>query len=54
MRDRINLVNTDTPFTFDEHLDLIGRYADELKTAADEALDEEAILVAVFKVQHAE
>jgi hypothetical protein len=32
----------------------ISRYADELRDAAQEALEEEAVLVAVFKVFHAE
>jgi hypothetical protein len=42
MRDRINLVYTDTPFAFEENFDLVSRYADELREAAFEALDEEA------------
>jgi len=54
MRDRINLVYTDTPFPFGENFARVSRYADELRDAAAEALDEEAVLVAVFQVYHAE
>jgi hypothetical protein len=54
MRDRINLVYTDTPFAFEENFRAISRYADELRDAAAEALEEEAVLVAVFRVFHAQ
>lgn len=54
MRDRINLVYTDAPFASDEHFDLIGRYADQLRDAAFDALEEEAILIVVLKVYHAD
>ena len=54
IRDRVNLIYTDTPFAFDENLGRISRYADELRNAAFEALEEEAILVVVFKVYHTE
>jgi hypothetical protein len=54
MRDRINLVYTDTPFAFEVNFGRISRYADELRDAAIEALEEEAVLVAIFKVYHAE
>jgi hypothetical protein len=54
IRDRVNLVYTDTPFALDENVTLVSRYADALRDAAFEALDEEAILVAVFKLHHAE
>jgi hypothetical protein len=53
MRDRINLVYTDTPFAFDEHLVRIERYVHELRDAASEALEEEAVLVSVSQVYHA-
>lgn len=53
MRDRINLVYTDTPFGFEEHFARISRYGDELRDAALEALEEEAVLVAVLRVYHA-
>jgi hypothetical protein len=53
MRDRINLVYTDTPFAFEANFDRLSRYADELRDAAFEALEEEAVLVVVFKAYHA-
>ena len=54
MRDRINVVYTDTLFAFQDHFAQIGRYADELREAAAEALEEEAVLVVVSRVYHAE
>jgi hypothetical protein len=54
IRDRVNLVYTDTPFTIEDHFDLVSRYADRLREAAFAALDEEAVLVAVFPVYHSE
>jgi hypothetical protein len=54
MRDRINVVYTDTPFAFEEHFGRLGRYADELREAASEALEEEAVLIVVSRVYHAE
>jgi hypothetical protein len=54
VRDRINLVYTDTPFGFAENFPRVSRYADELRDAALGALEEEAVLVAVFPVYHAE
>jgi hypothetical protein len=54
MRDRINLVYTETPFPFEGNFDLISRYTDELREAAFEALEEESVLVVVFKVYHSE
>jgi hypothetical protein len=54
MRDRINLIYTDTPFAFENHFSRISRYTDELRIAAFEALEEEAVLVVAFKVYHAE
>lgn len=54
VRDRINLLYTDTPFAFDENLATLARYADQLRATALEALDEEAVLVAVSTVFHSE
>ncbi len=53
VRDRINVLFTDTPFTLDDNVAAITRYGDQLRDAALEALDEEAILVVVAKVFHA-
>jgi hypothetical protein len=54
MRDRINLIYSDSPFAFEENFTRVSRYADELRDAAYAALEEEAVLIAVFKVYHAE
>lgn len=54
IQDRINLIYTDTPYTFEENFQIISTYANKLKAAASAALEEEAILVAVVKVYHAE
>lgn len=53
IRDRVNLLYTDTPFSFNTNLDILSQYTDELRDAAFQALDEEAILVAVYPVYHA-
>jgi hypothetical protein len=52
MEDTVNLIYTDTPFSFGENFERISRYADELRNAAFEALEEEAVLVVAFKVYH--
>ena len=54
MRDRVNHAYTDIPVGLDEKFDRISRYADELRDAALQALEEEAVLIVVFKVYHAE
>jgi hypothetical protein len=54
MQDRIHLIYTDTPFAFEENFASIARYADALRDAAFEALEEEAILVVALQVYHAE
>lgn len=54
VRDRINLVYTDTPFAIEENMARVSRYADQLRVAAFEALEEEAVLVVVLKIYHAE
>ena len=52
--DRVNLVYTGTPFAFAEQRGPLSRYADEVRAAAFEALDEEAILVVMWPVYHSE
>jgi hypothetical protein len=52
MEDTINLLYSDTPFSFEDNFERLSRYTDELRGAAFEALEEEAILVAVLKVYH--
>lgn len=47
------LIYTDTPHSFQENFEVISAYADKLKASVFEALEEDAILVAVIKVYHA-
>jgi hypothetical protein len=54
IRDGVNLLYSDTPFAFEANFATLSEYADELGTAALRSLDEEAILVAVFPVYHAQ
>ena len=54
MQDWVHLLYTDTPFAFAENFASISRYTDALREAAFEALTEEAILVVVLQVYHAE
>ncbi len=53
-QDRVNLIYTDTPYSFTQNYLLLSRFADELRTRATNALVEEAILVAVMPVYHSE
>ena len=50
--DRINLIYTDTAFDFQENFSALSDYTDKLREAAFEALEEEAILVAVWQIYH--
>jgi hypothetical protein len=52
MRDRVNVVYTDTPFALADHLATIERYALKLRDSALQAVDEEAVLVTVQRVYH--
>jgi hypothetical protein len=54
VQDQIHLIYTDTPFAFAENFETISRYTDALREAAFEALTEEAMLVVVLQVYHAE
>jgi 3'-phosphoadenosine 5'-phosphosulfate sulfotransferase (PAPS reductase)/FAD synthetase len=54
IQDRINLIYTDTPYAFEENFEIISTYADKLKAAVNTALEEEAVLIAVAKIYHAE
>ncbi len=54
MRDRVNLLYCDSHFSFTEHFETLSLYADKLRQAAMDALEEEAILVAVFPVFHSQ
>ena len=50
--DRINLIYTDTTFDIKENFSAISDYADKLRKAAIDGLEEEAILVAVLQTYH--
>ena len=54
MRDRVNLLYTDTPFAFEANFATLSAYADQLRRAALDALEEEAILIVVYPVYHCE
>jgi hypothetical protein len=54
VQDRINLIYTDTPYSFKENFEIISAYADKFKTAAFAALEEDSILVAVMKTYHSD
>jgi hypothetical protein len=51
---RVHLLYTDTPFVSEEHFEKLPRYADALRDAVFEALEEEVMLVVVLKIYHAE
>jgi hypothetical protein len=51
--DRINLIYADLPIAFSTNFPIAAQYADELKRAAFETLNEETILIAVAQVYHA-
>jgi len=54
IQDRINLIYTDTSYTFEENFETISTYADKLQGAMNIALDEETVLIAVLSVYHAQ
>jgi hypothetical protein len=53
IRDRVNLIFTDIPFSFEEHFALVSAYADKLRQAVFDALQEEAVLVVALPIYHA-
>jgi hypothetical protein len=53
VRDRINLIYTDTPYSFEENSEIVSTYAKKLRAAALAALEEEMILVTVISIYHA-
>ena len=54
VQDRVNLLYTDGPFTFEEGFRLLSGYTDALRETAFAALDEEAVLVVALRVYHSE
>ena len=53
VRDRINLLYTDTPFSLEENTDQVSSYMGKLRQAVLDALQEEAVLVVALPVYHA-
>ena len=53
VHDRISLIYTDTPYSFEDNFEIISTYAYKLKAAVFAALEEDAILVAAMKTYHA-
>ena len=51
--DRINLLYSDAPVALSTNFDTLAAYVRELKSAALEALSEEAVLISVEQVYHA-
>jgi hypothetical protein len=54
IQDRINLIYTDTPYAFEENFEIVSTYTDKLMAAVNAALAEEAVLITVAKIYHAE
>jgi hypothetical protein len=54
VRDRINLLYTDTPFSLEGNADELSSYMAKLRQAVLDALQEEAVLVVALSVSHAE
>jgi hypothetical protein len=54
IRDRVNLVWTDTHLPFEEKFEAISRYVDELYLSIMAALEEESVLIVALPVYHAE
>ena len=53
-RDPINLVYCDTTLSIHGHWQELSEFADKLRQAALDALDEQAVLVSVIPIYHAE
>ena len=54
VRDRINLLYTDTPFSLEQNADQVIAYITKLRQAVLDALQEEAVLIVAVLVYHAE
>ncbi len=52
VRDRINLLYTDTPFSLKENANQVSSYMAKLRQAVLDALQEEAVLVVALPVYH--
>lgn len=51
-QDKVNIIYTDIPLSIEENFKRVSRYTDNLREAAYEALEEEAILVAAQIIYH--
>jgi hypothetical protein len=54
VRDRINLLYTDTPFSLEENADDVSAYMAKLSQAVLDDLQEETVLAVALPVYHAE
>jgi hypothetical protein len=54
LKDRIQMIFTDTSLIFSEDLENLSRYTDHLRHATFIALQEEAVLVVAYPVYHSE
>jgi hypothetical protein len=54
INDRVNLIYTDASIQFESNMAVLDRFADKLRRAAFDALEEEAVLIATFKVYHSD
>ena len=52
VRDHVNLLDSDTPFAPEENLPTLSRCNDQLRETSLDALEEEAVRVAVARVFH--
>jgi hypothetical protein len=52
MRDRVNVLYFDTPFSLKSNVAKFAAYADELREVAMRALEEEVVLVVIYPVYH--
>ena len=54
IQDQVNLIYTEAHHAFEANFELISTYADKLRDATFSVLMEDAILVAVSKIFHAD
>jgi hypothetical protein len=54
VRDRMNLIYTDTPLSIRDNFAQFSKYGEALHVAVQRALEEEAVLVVMFGVYHVE
>ena len=53
IRDKINLIYTDTPYAFGQNIGILSNYCDRLRAAIHTALNEETVLVTCNSIYHA-